>query len=235
MDRPAPRDMRRSTSRAPDAPLVVCPTPFEQRFAERVMRRSWNVVRCGLGAAAVTNWAEAQQQRRMAPHVPVILLGLAGALHDGARAGSAQCIRRVVSDRGAWEPPLPASGHGWVVTVASAVVRSPAAKRDLGARTGADIVDLESAAFAEAAERAGWRWGIVRGISDDVHDELPDVGRVLDERGEVRIGALVAAILSRPSLGTALHRLRRSAADAMEAAARELEALVERCRDHPRP
>lgn len=181
------------------------------------------------------SWAETQH-RRIAPGVPVILLGLAGALHDGARAGSARSVRRVVADHGAWEPALPVPARGWVVTAASAVVRSAAAKRDLGARTGADVVDLESAAFAEAAVRAGWRWGIVRGISDDVRDELPhEIEHMLGEGGEVRIGAVAGAVLRRPALGAALMRLRRAAADAMEAAARELEALLERCGDHPRP
>jgi nucleoside phosphorylase len=218
-----------------DLPLIVCPLPFERRCAERTVRRgSVRIVCCGPGAAAVTSWAE-RHRRQAPPDVPVILLGLAGGLHDGARAGSARSVRRVVAPNGAWEPALPACGHGWVVTVASAVVRSTAAKRDLGARTGADVVDLESAAFAEAAVQAGWRWGIVRGVSDDVGDELPhEIERMLGEAGAVRIGAVASALLRRPALGATLMRLRRAAAEAMEAAARELEALLERSRDQPR-
>lgn len=38
----------------------------------------------------------------------------------------------------------------------------------------ADIIDMESAAFAPGATAAGWRWTILRGLSDNTENALPE-------------------------------------------------------------
>src|SRR6267142_375293 len=123
----------------------------------------------------MSRWAETIG----ATAAPVILAGLAGALDPAIDAGSAHVIQGVVDGRG---NPLAApsqfngqsaAASSCRITTARFTLASAAAKRDWFKRTAANLVDLESAAFARAATRFNWKWAIVRGVSDDAHTSLP--------------------------------------------------------------
>ena len=81
-----------------------------------------------------------------------------------------------------------------LLTVPSALIT--AAEKAKAAAGGAAAADMESVAIAAAAARAGARFVALRVVVDSAGDELPaDVERWIDERGERRIGAAVAAAL----------------------------------------
>ena len=94
------------------------------------------------------------------------------------------------------------------------VLATAAEKAALRRATGADAVDLESA----AAARAGIPFAALRAICDPAARDLPHAALVaLDARG--RIGALhvLAAVLARPAELPALLRLAGDAARARRA------------------
>jgi len=116
-----------------------------------------------------------------------------------------------------------------VVSCPASTLTTPAAKRAWAERSGADLVDLESAAFARIAETRGWKWGIVRGIGDGPDATLPgEIGTWVDGRGRSRPGRVLRAVMGgRVGVGQ-LARLRADGIAAMTAAAVVLERMLGR-------
>jgi adenosylhomocysteine nucleosidase len=134
------------------APLtLVCALDVEERVARRGGGRAW---RAGLGVGGPL------------PPGPLVSFGLAGALGPCFEPGTLLTARKVVDPEGAtlWEgEPLPVPGALTAVLCgAREVVDEPAARQALAERTGAVVVDLESAPLAETGRLAG----AVRAISD---------------------------------------------------------------------
>ncbi len=111
----------------------------------------------------------------------------------------------------------------------ASTLTTPAAKRAWADRSGADLVDLESAAFARIATTNGWDWGIVRGVSDGPDTTLPgDIDTWVDGRGRPRPGRVLRAVLGgRVGVGR-LARLRADGIAAMSAAAVVLQRMLGR-------
>ena len=118
---------------------------------------------------------------------------------------------------------------GAVVSCPASTLTTPAAKRAWADRSGADLADLESAAFARIAVRKGWNWGIVRGVGDGPDATLPSViDTWVDGRGRSRPGRVLRAVLGgRVGIGR-LARLRADGIAAMSAAAVVLQRMLER-------
>lgn len=182
-----------------EPPLVFCPLGFERRAFMRFGKLP--VVTTGPGAAAIHR-AFAERERWPVRHPRlVVLVGLAGGLKDGLASGDAAVVRTVVGADGA---PL---FHSTVPNATATVVESDRlivqrdAKRALAERSGADLVDMESRAFAGCASNARIPWAIVRGVSDDAGSTLPaEFAGFVDERGETRLSRVLAAVARRPSL-----------------------------------
>lgn len=157
----------------------------------------------------------------------VILAGVAGALDPICASGTAHWVRAVVDAEGRqWIAPV--QGRG-AVTLAGAdgVVGVPCAKRTERERSGACIVDCESAAFARTATARGWRWGVVRGVSDGAHDTIPPwMPALLRRDGSVDAGAVASALLTNPMRAAAMVRSGRDASRAMHAACELLAAFA---------
>jgi adenosylhomocysteine nucleosidase len=182
----------------------------------------------------MANWARS----RGPTDRPIILAGLAGALRPDRVVGRAYVmteVRREAAepDRSLW-PTFPqcrgeeSGSVGCIVTSAARIARTKQEKESLARRSGADVVDLESFAFAMAASSLGWRWGIVRGISDGPATDLPvGIEAWIDARGHLRPGAVVAALCRRPGMVPALRRLRCGGRSAMRAVAAQISAWLE--------
>ncbi len=184
---------------------------------------------CGPGGLAARQGVE----RSAITDGPIILAGLAGALREDISKGSAYVATRVIDGAGhSWRPTGIAKGnlHGPSgPTIISTVhtITTTQDKRALAQRSGADLVDLESAAFAEAASAAGRRWAIVRGVSDGLHNALPeDIDEWVDEQGRTRTSAVIAAILRRPALVGEVRRLRADSIAAMAAVAEVIDSML---------
>lgn len=182
-----------------EPPLVFCPLGFERRAFMRFGKLP--VVTTGPGAAAIHR-AFAERERWPVRHPRlVVLVGLAGGLNEGLASGDAAVVRTVVDAGGARLFHSAVPGATATVVESDRMIVDRDAKRALAARSGADIVDLESRAFAECASDARIPWAIVRGVSDDARTALPaEFAGFVDERGETRLPRVLAAVARRPSL-----------------------------------
>ena len=157
-----------------------------------------------------------------------MLCGLAGALNDRFAVGTACAVATVVGDDEQTRPPMTESA-GAVVSCPPTTLTTPSAKRAWADRSGADLVDLESAAFARIAADKGWDWGIVRGVSDGPDTTLPGgIDTWVDGRGRSRPGRVLRAVLGGRVGVRRLARLRADGIAAMAAAAVVLERMLVR-------
>jgi adenosylhomocysteine nucleosidase len=149
----------------------------------------------------------------------LISFGLAGGLDPALLPGTVIVPRAVVLGAEQWDadPALSAllgGGAGQVVVGGGEIVATAAAKAALRRATGADAVDLESAAVA----RAGLPFAVLRAVCDPAHRDLPHAAvAALDAAG--RVGALRVALAAvmHPQELPSLIRLGQDAARARRA------------------
>ncbi len=112
---------------------------------------------------------------------PKLLLsaGIVGALSPKLKVGDVGRIREVVDV--ATGIRYPATGGGDWVLATSQDVSDAVEKRQLLAKFGADVVDMEGAAVAQVAKERGLEFTAIKSISDDAEFEMPPLNRFIDE------------------------------------------------------
>ena len=109
-----------------------------------------------------------------------------------------------------------ASLHLGLQYTSDKVVPTRSGKAELAA-TGALAVDMESAAIAAVAKRAGVPFVVVRAVCDDAHRSLPRSALLaIDATGRFRPGPFLGVILRRPIELLALLELRRDLRAALD-------------------
>jgi len=112
-----------------------------------------------------------------------------------------------------------------LVTV-DVVVREPEQKRKLGRASGAAAVDMESAASVGCAGELGIPCAVVRVISDDIADRIPEeLSGLMGPDGKPRAGEL-ARLAKDPKLLLVLRRLGQNGRTASERLADLFEAWL---------
>lgn len=220
--------------------FVICALAYEHRSLRRARIPGVQLLEpCGPGGRAIDAWAE-RFEREHGREIeilgkPIVLAGLAGALNHHWRIGDAAWIRtvRLQDDRLLSAPYCDGAGEDRQaaadICTSERIVNTAAEREALAARTGCSLVDQESAAFAETSERYGWRWGIVRGVSDTGEEGLPPgVDAWVDERGRSRIGRVVKDLARHPGSIAAIGRLSRASRIAMNGVANQLADAVAR-------
>jgi nicotinate-nucleotide adenylyltransferase len=217
---------------------ILAPTSFEATQLRRGLSAAGatlQVVQVGVGPGARFGgtWASA-----LLPGSVVILAGVAGALSRACMKGTARWASAVIDAEGRrWIPTVRGSGNGAdasspageaVLAGTDGVVASVEDKRSLHERTGACMVDCESASFAREASSRGWRWGVVRGISDGADDAVPSwMPQLLRPDGSVDAGAIAGTLIANPLRATCMMRSARDAGHAMRAACALLAAFAQ--------
>jgi nicotinate-nucleotide adenylyltransferase len=213
------------TLKAAEPPLVFCPLGFERRAFLRFGKLP--VVTTGPGADAVRRAFAARDSWPVRHPRFVVLLGLAGALDTRLAPGTDHAAAEVVG--GDASAPLRSglvAGATARIAQTTAVVTTPTDKLRLAGATRAQLVDMESHAFASCAETAGLSWAIVRGVSDGADETLPaELAGFVDARGETSILRVLGAIVRRPSLVPALMRIGRASRVALRNASFTVDAL----------
>jgi adenosylhomocysteine nucleosidase len=139
----------------------------------------------------------------------LISFGLAGGLSRNAATASVVLPQTIRSEAGAWAADTTWRGRlagllrsdfqlleGTLFSAAD-VVLTPEAKARLAASSGADAVDMESAAIAAAAAAAGLPCIALRVIADGPDDALPDnVVSLVGPDGRTRLRSLTAFVFS---------------------------------------
>jgi len=213
------------TLKAAEPPLVFCPLGFERRAFLRFGKLP--VITTGPGPDAVRRAFAARDSWPVRHPRFVVLLGLAGALDTRLAPGTDHTAAEVVG-RDATAPLRSGLVAGTTARIAqtTAVVTTPTDKSRLAGATRAQLVDMESHAFASCAETAGLSWAIVRGVSDGADETLPaELAGFVDARGETSILRVLGAIVRRPSLVPALMRIGRASRVALRNASFTVDAL----------
>lgn len=164
----------------------------------------------GVGRAAAT----AAVRQLIDGHRPRLLItaGFAGGLDSVLRRGDAVRPDVALADPSGARISLASSRHGsggLTIVSVDEVAATVDAKRALAARTGAQLVDMETFAVAEAAAAAGLPCAAVRVISDDATETLPaEVASLARPQSSLhRLGAAFGAIGRRPRAALDLWRL----------------------------
>lgn len=112
---------------------------------------------------------------------PKLLLsaGIVGALSPKLKVGDVGRIREVVDVASGIRYPTTGGGD-WVLAT-SQDVSDAAEKRDLLAKYGADVVDMEAAAVAQVAKERGLEFATLKSISDDADFDMPPLNRFIDD------------------------------------------------------
>ena len=164
----------------------------------------------------------------------IVLTGLAGAMSPEFNAGSAHIATQIVDENGEdeWTPTLSIDDpeiHGdIIITSTNAPLTGRIARKIMNQESGGMLIDLESVAFASAAQKFKWKnWGIVRGISDDFTSLLPKgLEEWIDESGQTRWGAVMRSLLLKPMMIPKVVELRQNSTMAMSEVAKKLNTLL---------
>lgn len=137
--------------------------------------------------------------------------GLAGGLRPGLTSGQllcptavldAECRRYPVTaelQARCLERVCPGAVIGDLISWHEVLVE-PEQKQALYRRTGAQTIDMESAAIAQVARERDLEFVVLRTLFDPAEQVLPaSVLNHTDELGAVRFGGLITALLRRPS------------------------------------
>ena len=166
----------------------------------------------------------------------VVSAGVCGGLDPALRAGDLVLPDGVINDgglrlpvTGTLEQRAAAAGGALsrtgLMATASLTVATPEAKAALRAATGAVAVDMESAAILEAAAARGCSSLVVRAVSDDARESMPDeLMRLMGADGRIRCGGVLA--LARPRVLRRALQLRRSTRQALASVAGSLARLA---------
>jgi adenosylhomocysteine nucleosidase len=171
------------------------------------------VVVCGgIGAEAARRAAESA----IAIYSPSLIYsaGFAGALEARLKIGDVIQPSQLINAADGSRVNL-RGRDGILVSFGS--VATPSQKQKLHMSFGAQLVDMEAAAVARAAEARGVEFAVVKAISDEVDFDFPSTERFVDSAGhfsEMRF-ALFAAL--RPCLWPRIVRLARNCTRAANA------------------
>jgi adenosylhomocysteine nucleosidase len=189
----------------------------------------------GPGRAAARRGAE----RLWAGHRPrwIVSAGFAGALDPGLARNDVVLATEVLDVDGgrfAIDVSVPETGSGQgiragrLLTV-DAIVRTAAEKTALRRQTGADLIDMETAAVAAFCGGRAIRFLSVRVVSDEAQADLPpEVLTILGPTGSYRLGATLGALWRRPSSLKELWALREHALTAADRLAEVLPGAIAR-------
>lgn len=171
----------------------------------------------GIGAEAARRAAEAA----IAIYVPALIYsaGFAGALDPKLRVGDMVQPRRVVNAGDGSSINLSGVGPGRLegALVSFGSVASPEQKAKLRESFGAQMVDMEAAAVARAAEARGVRFAVVKVISDEYDFAFPSMERFVDSNGRLMEGRFARFAALRPWLWPQVWRLARNSSHASRA------------------
>ncbi len=207
-------------------PLVCFAVPqevagFRSYCRQGVLAR---ILLTGMGADNATSAVE-QALRSSRPSL-ILSCGFAGGLNPALSREALVCGTGTPEP---WRAKMQALGvrPARFLTV-TRIVSAASEKAHLWSETGADAVEMESAAIEQVARRHNVPFLLVRIVSDAWNEDLPlDFQEVLDARMQISVGRLAIRLFRQPSLVIPLIRLGRSSARCSRILGRTLATLVD--------
>jgi adenosylhomocysteine nucleosidase len=189
----------------------------------RFFEKDDSVVVCGgIGAEAARRAAEAV----IAIYAPKLIYsaGFAGALDPALKVGDVVRPRRVVNADDGSSVNLD-QREGVLISFGS--VASPEQKAKLRDSFGAQAVDMEASAVAQAAAARGIGFAVVKVISDEFDFSFPSIERFVDSDGRFLQGRFAWFTALRPWLWPRVARLARNSNCASLALCRCLRTMID--------
>jgi adenosylhomocysteine nucleosidase len=188
-------------------------------WAQRNEEEEWIVACAGAGQAAATRAFSAIEDG--GPIDLVFSIGWAGALREEIATGSAHNLAGVIDVRTGERFRCDAgAGDLWLVT--SPRVATSAEKHRLASTYDAALVDMEAAAIARLAAMREIPFYCIKGVSDGLHDRLPDFNPFLAPDGRFRLIPFALSNLLRPWYWPALLRMGENSKRASQTIAESL-------------
>jgi adenosylhomocysteine nucleosidase len=171
----------------------------------------WIAACAGIGAEAARRAFVAAESD--GPLDMVLSVGWAGSLYDGVSPGTVQVPTIVIDAQTGEQFSLTKGTRKWTL-VTTVDVADAREKARLRASYNGALVDMESAAVARLAEMRGIPLICIKGVSDAVGANLPNLNPFIDKRGQMRMIAFLAHVALRPQYWPALGHLGRNSARA---------------------
>jgi adenosylhomocysteine nucleosidase len=188
-------------------------------WAQRNEEEEWIAACAGAGQAAATRAFAAIEDG--GPIDLVFSIGWAGALREEIPTGSAHNMAGVIDVRTGERFRCDAgSGDLWLVTCPRVANRTEKAR--LAAAYDVALVDMEAAAIARLAAMRAIPFYCIKGISDGLHDRLPDFNPFLTSDGRFRLIPFTLLNLLRPWYWPALLRIGENSKRASQSIAESL-------------
>lgn len=203
--------MPKGDERAGGTALTTRPVIAVSGLAAECRIAAGQGVRTVAGGGDIPTLAAAIERAVVSGACGLISFGVAGALAPEWRPGAIVVARCVIgsgqdpvrspTDR-RWSSALLAALPGAVaadLAGSDRIVSDAAEKRDLCARTGAAVVDMESHVVAAAAARHGLPFAVLRAVADTSECIVPPAARIaMRPGGGVALGLVLASLARSP-------------------------------------
>lgn len=173
-------------------------------WVQRSEEEEWIAACAGAGQNAATRSFAAIEDG--GPIDLVFSVGWAGALTSDVEAGRAYNLAGVIDVR-TGERYLCDAGAGDLWLATSPTVANEGEKLRLAASYPTALVDMEAAAIARLATMREIPFYCIKGVSDGLHDRLPDFNRFLTPEGRFQTAQFALFAACRPIYWPALLRM----------------------------
>ncbi len=175
----------------------------------------WIATCSGMGAEAARRAFAAAES---AGTLDVVLsVGWAGAIHEGARPGEASALSSIIDAQTGERFQLSEGTRKLTVVTTVRVADTVEKVRLRTTYPGAVMVDMEAATVARLAQMRGIPLVCIKGVSDGVGAELPDLNPFINQRGKLRLCPFLAHLALRPRYWQAIAELNRNSKSAAQA------------------
>ena len=193
-------------------------------WAQRTEEEEWIAACAGAGQTAATRAFAAIEDG--GPIDLVFSIGWAGALRDEISTGSAHNMAGVIDVQTGERFRCDAgAGDLWLAT--SPKVANRDEKRRLAATYDVALVDMEAAAIARLAAMRDIPFYCIKGVSDGLHDRLPDFNPFLTSDGRFRLIPFALLSLLRPWYWPALLRMGENSKRASQSIVESLRGFLD--------
>jgi adenosylhomocysteine nucleosidase len=202
--KPLVRDWRRESTSTKGA----------KRWSVSNQGDTWIAVCAGMGADAVRRaYAAAAFDGSLDM---LISLGWAGALHPDVLPGSVHVPTAVIDAQTGEQFRTDEESRKWSLVTTSRVADADEKHRLSATYPGAVLVDMEAATVARLAAMHEIPVLCVKGVSDGVGADLPDLNPFIDRNGQMRMPSFLAYVALRPQRWPSLVHLGKNSARAAD-------------------
>jgi len=102
------------------------------------------------------------------------------------------------------------------------IIQSATEKQSLGATYPATVVDMEGFTYLQSLKSQGISVAILRIVSDDIHHDLPDLNRAINQNGQLQTIPMIISMLRQPIAGIRLIKGSLKSLQALQQVAQEI-------------